>query len=93
MKLIDWFKSLPSSILFALQKRKKIFDEKIDSRDEVYNKPIINKTTKHGFTINDDLIAKILLEKYKKNKLTDEGEFKKSNRKWTKKELKKQNKK
>ena len=62
-------------------------------REERYHKPIPTIIVKHGFRINQTHLAKVLAIKYEQFKLTDEGEFKKSDRRWTKEELELQNKK
>ena len=69
MKLIKWIKSLPSSLLFALQKKRKFVEDKIDDRDEVYHLEIPDYTIVAGFRINEKHLAKVLKYKYKQKYL------------------------
>lgn len=69
MKLINWIKSLPSVLLFALQKKRKFVDDVMDDRDEIYHKKITNIEEVAGFRVNQDLVSKVLRIKYEQKYL------------------------
>jgi hypothetical protein len=69
MNLINWFKALPSSILFSLQKKKRFVENAIDSKNEIYytKLPVIEEIA--GFRVNQELISKVLRIKYEQKYL------------------------
>lgn len=69
MNLINWFKTLPASILFSLQKKRRFIQDKIDDKDEVYHTKIPVTEEIAGFRVNQELISKILRIKYEQKYL------------------------
>ena len=69
MNLINWFKVLPASILFSLQKKRKFVEDKIDARDEVYHTEIPDYTIVAVFRVNTKLMEKVLRIKYEQKYL------------------------
>lgn len=69
MNLINWFKALPASVLFSLQKKRRFVEDAIDSRDEIYHTKLPVTEEIAGFRVNQELISKILRIKYEQKYL------------------------
>ena len=58
MKLFDAFFEFIAKLVFFYE-----------PKEEVYHKKITNKTTVAGFTVDDELVGKVLTAKYKNKNL------------------------
>lgn len=69
MNLIDWFKALPASVLFSLQKKRRFVKDVIDGRDEIYHTKLPVTEEIAGFRVNTQLMEKVLRIKYEQKYL------------------------
>ncbi len=69
MKLIEWIKALPASILFAFHKKRKFIQDRIDDKDEIYHTKLPVTEEVAGFKINTELVQKVLRIKYEQKYL------------------------